>query len=132
MELRGRRCARRQRRHRRLARGARTPAGARPRTRRGPGRRLALGAAPRAAQVARRLRELGVKDLARGPRASTKANAAGLTAREVEVAALLGDGLTNAEIADRLVLSPKTVDHHVSSVLSKLGVSSRRQVARAA
>jgi DNA-binding CsgD family transcriptional regulator len=94
-------------------------------------RLLAIGGTARAAQVARRLRQLGAKDIARGPRATTKANASGLTAREAEVATLLGDGLTNAEIADRLVLSPKTVDHHVSAVLSKLGVSSRRQVAAA-
>jgi DNA-binding CsgD family transcriptional regulator len=94
-------------------------------------RLLAFDGSALGSRVARRLRELGVKDIARGPRATTKANAAGLTAREAEVAALLGDGLTNAEIAERLVLSPKTVDHHVSSVLSKLGVSSRRQVAAA-
>ncbi len=93
---------------------------------------LQLGARPRAQLVARRLRELGVKDVPRGPRPSTRANAAGLTAREVEVAALLAAGLTNSEIADRLVLSAKTVDHHVSSVLSKLGVSSRRHVGPAA
>jgi ATP/maltotriose-dependent transcriptional regulator MalT len=93
---------------------------------------LQLGARPRAQLVARRLRELGVKDVPRGPRPSTRANAAGLTAREVEVASLLAGGLTNTEIADRLVLSAKTVDHHVSSVLSKLGVSSRRDVGRAA
>ena len=62
----------------------------------------------------------------------TRANAARLTARELEVATLLAGALTNAEIADRLVLSPKTVDHHVSAVLSKLGVSNRRLVAEAA
>ncbi|MEQ1786164.1 MAG: AAA family ATPase [Acidimicrobiales bacterium] len=93
---------------------------------------LALGARPRAAHAARRLREMGAKDVPRGPRASTRANPAGLTAREVQVAALLAEGLTNAEVAGRLVVSQKTVDHHVSAVLSKLGVSSRRHVRRAA
>ena len=68
---------------------------------------------------------------ARAP-AQHRANAAGLTARELEVAALLANGLTNGEVATRLVLSPKTVDHHVSAVLSKLGVRSRREVATAA
>ena len=91
-----------------------------------------LGARPRAKQVARRLRELGVREVPRGPRATTRANAAGLTTRELEVASLLAEGLTNAEIAERLVVSQKTVDHHASAVLTKLGVSSRRQVARAA
>jgi len=93
---------------------------------------VAIGARPRAQQVARRLRELGARDVPRGPRPSTRANAAGLTARELQVAALLANGLTNGEVATRLVLSPKTVDHHVSAVLSKLGVRSRREVATAA
>ncbi|MEO7428192.1 MAG: LuxR C-terminal-related transcriptional regulator, partial [Acidimicrobiales bacterium] len=92
----------------------------------------ALGARPRAQMAARRLRELGARDVPRGPRATTRANAAGLTTRELEVATLLVEGLTNAEIAERLVVSQKTVDHHVSSVLTKLAVSTRRQVARAA
>jgi DNA-binding CsgD family transcriptional regulator len=95
-------------------------------------RLVQLGARPRALQVTRRLRELGVRDLPRGPRASTLANAAGLTSRELEVAGLLAEGLTNGEIAAALVLSPKTVDHHVSAVLAKLGVPNRRRVAQAA
>jgi DNA-binding CsgD family transcriptional regulator/tetratricopeptide (TPR) repeat protein len=92
----------------------------------------ALGARPRAQMAARRLRDLGVRDVPRGPRASTRANPAGLTARELEVASLLAEGLTNAEIADRLIVSAKTVDHHVSAVLTKLGVTSRRRVGAAA
>ena len=92
-----------------------------------------LGARPRARQVTRRLRDLGVREvIAHGPRASTRANPAGLTNRELEVAALVAQGLTNAEIADALVVSPKTVDHHVSAILGKLGASSRRKVAAAA
>jgi DNA-binding CsgD family transcriptional regulator len=89
----------------------------------------ALGARPAAAIVARRLRERGVRGLPRGPRPATRANAAGLTARELEVLALVASGLHNSEIAERLVLSPKTVDHHVSAILRKLGVRTRGQAA---
>ncbi|MEA2168564.1 MAG: hypothetical protein QOF76_1864, partial [Solirubrobacteraceae bacterium] len=88
-----------------------------------------LGARPAAQIVSRRLREGGFLNVPRGPRATTKVNPAGLTARELEVLALIGEGLRNAEIAQRLVLSEKTVGHHVSSVLRKLGVSSRGQAA---
>jgi DNA-binding NarL/FixJ family response regulator len=75
--------------------------------------------------VARRLRQRGVRGVPRGPRLSTRENLAGLTARELEVLALVAEGLRNAHIAQRLVLSPKTVDHHVSAILRKLDVSTR-------
>ena len=85
----------------------------------------ALGARPAAAIVARRLRKLGVRGLARGPRSRTRQNPAGLTARELQVLALLAEGLRNAQIAERLILSEKTVDHHVSAILAKLDVRTR-------
>ncbi|HEX3975588.1 MAG TPA: AAA family ATPase [Solirubrobacteraceae bacterium] len=84
-----------------------------------------LGARPAAAIAARRLRELGEHGLPRGPRPQTRENPAGLTARQLQVLPLLAEGLRNAEIAQRLVVSPKTVDHHVSAILGKLGVHSR-------
>ena len=88
-----------------------------------------LDARPAAAIVARRLRERGIRDLPRGPRTATRDNPAGLTPREVEVLAHVADGLRNAEIAERLFVSEKTVDHHVSAILHKLGVPTRGRAA---
>ncbi|HVU90708.1 MAG TPA: LuxR C-terminal-related transcriptional regulator, partial [Jatrophihabitans sp.] len=68
----------------------------------------------------------------RGPRAATRANSLGLTARESEVLALVADGLTNAEIGQRLFLSAKTVGHHVSALLRKTGAPSRARAVAAA
>jgi DNA-binding CsgD family transcriptional regulator/tetratricopeptide (TPR) repeat protein len=90
-----------------------------------------LGAKPAAAFVARRLRERGAR-VARGPRPSTRENPAGLTARELEVLALVAEGLRNADIAQRLFLAEKTVDHHVSAILRKLAVRTRGEAGAAA
>jgi len=91
-----------------------------------------LGAKPAALLARRQLRELGVRQVPRGPQSATRANPAGLTGRQLEILGLLADGLTNAEIAARLVVSVRTVDHHVSSVLQKLNVSTRREAAELA
>jgi DNA-binding CsgD family transcriptional regulator len=91
------------------------------------------GSLPAAAIVARRLRERGVRGIPRGPRASTRATPAGLTEREAEVLSLVAEGCQNAEIADRLVVSRRTIDHHVSAILRKLGARTRGEaVANAA
>lgn len=88
-----------------------------------------MGARPAAAIVARKLRERGVRRVPRGPRPRTRANPAGLTARELEVLALLAKGLRNAAIAAQLVVSEKTVDHHVSAILRKLDARTRGEAA---
>jgi DNA-binding CsgD family transcriptional regulator len=88
-----------------------------------------LGARPAAAIVARRLRELGERDLPRGPRESTRINPSQLTPRELEVLELVAQGSSDADIAKRLFLSKRTVHHHVSAILRKLGVNTRTQAA---
>jgi DNA-binding CsgD family transcriptional regulator len=91
-----------------------------------------IGAVSAAHKVRIRLKQLGVRILPRGPLPQTRSNPGGLTTRQLDIMAMLGDGHTNAEIARRLVLSVRTVDHHVSSVLTKLGFANRRDAARLA
>jgi DNA-binding NarL/FixJ family response regulator len=89
--------------------------------------------ATRVAQRLRaQLRRRGITGVPRGPRPATAANTAGLTPRQLQVLRLLADGLTNADIATRLTLSPKTVEHHVAAVLNKLNAANRGQAIAAA
>ncbi|MFC6082657.1 AAA family ATPase [Sphaerisporangium aureirubrum] len=78
------------------------------------------------------LRTRGFTRIPRGPRRATSAAPAGLTPRQTDVLALLTEGLSNAEIATRLSLSPKTVDHHISAILTKLDVPTRGHAAATA
>jgi DNA-binding CsgD family transcriptional regulator len=84
-----------------------------------------LGARPAAAQVAARLRARGVRGIPRPARASTRANPAQLTQRELEVLGLVATGLRDGQIARRLVISEHTVHHHVTAILRKLGTPTR-------
>jgi DNA-binding NarL/FixJ family response regulator len=83
-----------------------------------------LGAARDADAAAGFLRAVGVKAARAGPK-----GVGVLTKRELEVLLLLGEGLSNPDIAKRLFISRKTVEHHVASVLSKLGLSGRGEAA---
>jgi DNA-binding CsgD family transcriptional regulator/tetratricopeptide (TPR) repeat protein len=91
-----------------------------------------LGAVAVARIARQRMRELGFRSVPAGARASTRAHPAGLTPREREVLELICAGQTNDEISGQLFISVKTVDHHVSAVLGKLGVESRKVAAREA
>ena len=90
-----------------------------------------LAAQPLIKRVTRRMRELAIR-VPQGQRDSTRSNPAGLTARQLEVLGLVADGLTNAEIADRLVVSQRTAEHHVAALFTKLGVTTRREAAQRA
>ena len=89
-----------------------------------------IGATAVADKVRLALRASGVRTVPARRRRSTLTNPVGLTHRQVEVLRLMDDGLTNAEMATRLYLSARTVDHHVSAILTKLDVDNRRQAVR--
>jgi DNA-binding CsgD family transcriptional regulator/tetratricopeptide (TPR) repeat protein len=91
-----------------------------------------LGAVPAAARLRREMRIGGARAVPRGPIAGTRANAAGLTRRQVEVLGLVDEGLSNTEIARRLCISAKTAEHHVSAIMARLDASTRQQAAAAA
>ena len=89
-----------------------------------------MGATAVADKVRLDLRMSGMKGVPARRRRTTLGNPVGLTRRQVEVLQLMDDGLTNAELAARLFLSAKTVDHHVSAILAKLEVGNRREAVR--
>jgi DNA-binding CsgD family transcriptional regulator/tetratricopeptide (TPR) repeat protein len=88
-----------------------------------------LGASVASQMIKQKMREQGVKSIPKGPIKATRKNPAGLTSRQVEVLKLLGMGLSNIEIGNKLYISPKTVDHHISAILVKLNIHSRFEAA---
>jgi len=88
-----------------------------------------LGASAAGDATRRQLRQLGARSIPAGARAATRAHPLGLTPREAEVLDGICAGQSNAEIATKLFLSARTVEHHVSSLMGKLGVSTRAHAA---
>jgi DNA-binding CsgD family transcriptional regulator len=84
-----------------------------------------LGARQASFTIKRQLQDIGARVIPRGPRPATRSHLANLTPREAEVLELVAAGNTNTEIASRLFVSPKTVEHHVSAIFSKLGTRTR-------
>ncbi|MCV7172188.1 helix-turn-helix transcriptional regulator [Mycobacterium manitobense] len=91
-----------------------------------------LDAAAVAGRVRLSLRAAGMTGIPARRRRTTLSNAVGLTSRQAKVLTLMDAGLTNVEIAERLFLSTRTVDHHVSAILGRLGVDNRREASRRA
>jgi DNA-binding CsgD family transcriptional regulator len=88
-----------------------------------------LGATAVVEHVQQMMQARGLRTAARGPRASTRANQAGLTKRQMDVLRLIDQGRSNTDIANTLFVSPKTVDHHISAILGKLAAKSRGEAA---
>lgn len=92
-----------------------------------------LGARALAAKIAEELEGLGeTAEERRSPEAEQRIQRGGLTSRQVEIARLISEGLTNKEIADKLFLSPRTVEMHVANILSRLDCRSRSEAVRKA
>ncbi|MEO8473899.1 MAG: LuxR C-terminal-related transcriptional regulator [Chryseolinea sp.] len=84
-----------------------------------------LGATATSEMLKGQMRDRGMRNIPRGPRESTRSNPAQLTTRQIEILLLLKNGAQNKQIADKLFISSKTVDHHISAILAKLEVKSR-------
>jgi DNA-binding CsgD family transcriptional regulator len=89
-----------------------------------------LGATAVAAKLRRDLRSSGLVLVPARRRSTTQMNPVGLTSRQIDVLRLIDEGMTNAELAERLYLSVRTVDHHVAAILAKLDVTGRRDAIR--
>ena len=88
-----------------------------------------LAARPDADRLRQKMQADGVSAIPPRPHTSTRENPFGLTNRQIDVLALLMEGFSNAEIAGRLHISPKTAEHHVSAILARLDVHTRDEAA---
>jgi len=91
-----------------------------------------LGAEAAARLVRRTMRDLGIRSVPAGVRTAARAHPRGLTVREQEILDLLSQGQSNEEISARLFISVRTVEHHVSAILGKLGATTRKGAAEEA
>jgi DNA-binding NarL/FixJ family response regulator len=91
-----------------------------------------LGADAAARLVRRTMRELGIRSVPAGARTAARTHPRGLTKREQEILQLLSEGQSNEEISATLFISVRTVEHHVSAILGKLGVATRKAAAQEA
>ena len=88
-----------------------------------------LGAAAASQLIKQKMRQSGIKNIPKGPRQSTKENPSGLTERQMEILKLVANGLSNSEIGNKLYISTRTVENHISTIFSKLNIHSRVEAA---
>lgn len=88
-----------------------------------------LGASAASQLIKRKMRKSGIKNIPKGPRQSTKDNPSGLTERQVEILELVANGLSNSDIGNKLYISARTVENHISTIFSKLNIHTRTEAA---
>jgi DNA-binding NarL/FixJ family response regulator len=88
-----------------------------------------LGATATSMFVKQKMRKSGIKNIPKGPHQSTKENPAGLTGRQMEILNLVAKGLSNSEIGNKLYISERTVENHISGIFTKLNIHSRTEAA---
>ncbi|HEY6625741.1 MAG TPA: response regulator transcription factor, partial [Ignavibacteriaceae bacterium] len=88
-----------------------------------------LGASAASQLIKQKMRKSGIKNIPKGPRQSTKENPSGLTGRQMEILDLVASGLSNSEIGNKLYISNRTVENHISTIFSKLNIHTRTEAA---
>jgi ATP/maltotriose-dependent transcriptional regulator MalT len=88
-----------------------------------------LGANPLLEKLQKKMRKQGIKNIPKGPRQSTQKNPMGLTGRQIEILNLVANGLSNSDIGNKLYISARTVENHISTIFSKLNIHTRTEAA---